>query len=250
MTMSNEHALAEAAGEAFFERAERRLEALFTEHRVSDPSELTPEKAGEIFTRAITEAAADFPSANLAALARGTRSFAHPAFLLALERVSIAMTFRSDPLAPAAGVHAAVVLAGFGLPVAPFDLVKGSILEEPSNDIDTVVSQFARWKAAYVGYNTCDAPFYVLYTDCLRTLINRVPVHTNLKQVKQLFERPGRQRPSARPRPQLRLRHGDLRPPARRYDFDDVFVGLEPLCGVHRLQCRVADRRQGIRRAQ
>ena len=190
--MSSEHSLAAAAGAALFEKAELRLKALLAEHGVSDPTELTPSEAGELLMRALSETAAThFPSANLELLAHGARSFAHPAFPQAFERVSIAMTFPSDPLAPAAGVYAAIVLAGFGLPVAPFDLEKACVLEEPTNDIDTVVAQFARWKTAYVGYNVCAAPFYVLLTDCVHTLVKEVPVHPTLKQVKQLFERPG-----------------------------------------------------------
>ena len=38
------------------------------------------------------------------------------------------------------GIYAAVVLAGFGLPVAPFDLARTRILGKLSNDIDTVLS--------------------------------------------------------------------------------------------------------------
>jgi len=58
------------------------------------------------------------------------------------------------------GVYAAVVLAGFGLPVAPFDLLATRILAKPSNDIDTVLELFSSDKGALVGYNSCAAPFY------------------------------------------------------------------------------------------
>lgn len=46
-------------------------------------------------------------------------------------------------------------------------------------------------KGAFVGYNACAAPFYVLLTDCVRTLRQLVPVHPRLSEVKWLFERNG-----------------------------------------------------------
>jgi hypothetical protein len=48
------------------------------------------------------------------------------------------------------GVDAAVLLAGFGLAVAPFDFQHG-ILEKPTNDIDTVFAMFSRRPDALVG---------------------------------------------------------------------------------------------------
>jgi hypothetical protein len=89
------------------------------------------------------------------------------------------------------GIYAAVVLAGFGLPVAPFDLARTRILGKPSNDIDTVLSLFSPDKTAFVGYSTCDAPFYLLLTDCVRTLRELVPVHPRLSEVRKLFARTG-----------------------------------------------------------
>jgi hypothetical protein len=87
------------------------------------------------------------------------------------------------------GVRAAVVLAGFGLPVAPFDLKAMRILAKPSNDIDTVQALFSADKGAYVGYRTCDAPFYLLLTDCVRTLLQLVPTHPTLSEVRELLAR-------------------------------------------------------------
>jgi len=95
----------------------------------------------------------------------------------------------SDAFAMTTGVYAAIVLAGYGLPVAPFDLVTQCILAQPSNDIDTVLELFSSDKGAFVGYNVCAAPFYVLLTDCVRTLRQRTLSHPELSEVKQLFER-------------------------------------------------------------
>jgi len=93
------------------------------------------------------------------------------------------------------GIYAAVVLAGYGLPVAPFDLEAMRILAKPSRDIDTVRALFSADRGAYVGYSTCDAPFYLLLTDCVRSLRQLVPVHPRLSEVRQLFARTSRSLP-------------------------------------------------------
>jgi len=63
------------------------------------------------------------------------------------------------------------------------------VLATPSKDIDTVLSLFSRDKGAYVGYSSCEGPFYLLLTDCIRTLRQLVLVHPRLRQVKELFAR-------------------------------------------------------------
>jgi hypothetical protein len=144
----------------------------------------------EILLRAVGETtAAISPGANLEALRHGLKSFAHPAFFPALGRMQLSTKGDSDAFDMARGIYAAVVLSGFGLPVAPLDLATMRILAKPSNDIDTVLKRFSPAKGAFVGYNACTAPFYVLLTDCLRSLRRLVPVHPELSEVKFLFER-------------------------------------------------------------
>jgi hypothetical protein len=187
--MFNCHALADKAGALLFEKVERRLEALLAEQGASDPNELPRAVQGEILRRVMVETAAlNFPTANLEALDHGTRSFTHPAFVPAWDRVRSLTAIARDSFAMASGVDAAVLLAGFGLSVAPFDFILG-ILEEPSNDIDTVIAMFSRWKNAFVGYSSCDAPFYVLLTDCVRSLRKQVLAHPGLFDVGRLFAR-------------------------------------------------------------
>ena len=82
-----------------------------------------------------------------------------------------------------------MVLAALGLAVAPYDLEATRILEKPSNDIDTVLALFSRDETAFVGYDVCDAPFYLFMTDCGRTLRQRVPYDPELSELKMLFER-------------------------------------------------------------
>jgi hypothetical protein len=50
---------------------------------------------------------------------------------------------------------------------------------------------FSRWPNAFVGYSSCDAPFYVLVTDCVRTLRERAAAHPGLFDVRRLFARSG-----------------------------------------------------------
>jgi hypothetical protein len=186
--MFNRHALAGPAGFLLLRGVERRLEALLAGHGAADPSELPRALQGDLLRRAIVgTAAANFPTANLEALDHGTRSLVHPAFIPAWDRVRSSKV-GGDAFAMASGVDSAVLLAGFGLPVAPFDFNLG-ILEKPSNDIDTVLAMFSRWTDAFVGYNSCDAPFYVLLTDCIRSLRKQVSSHPGLCDVRRLIAR-------------------------------------------------------------
>lgn len=182
--------LAERASAIFFEKAERRLEALLAEHGVSNPDELPRALQWQLLQRASVEAAAaSFPKANLAMMRHQLSSFGHPAFLEAMDRMIVSCKFPSDAFEMTRGLHAAVVLAGYGLPVAPFDLKASRIVAKPSNDIDTVLELFSHDKAAHVGYSTCEAPFYLLLTDCVRTLRRLLTVDPRLSAVKELFAR-------------------------------------------------------------
>jgi hypothetical protein len=190
--MLNHHESARRAGALLFEMAAHRLDALLQEHGVSDPLDLPRDLAVELMRRALTETAAlHSPTANFKAMDHGFRWLTHPAFAPAVDRVMSSIDQDQDAFAMAAGIDAAVVLAGFGLPIAPFDLGEKRIVGKPSNDIDTVLHLFGGLENALVGYSVCAAPFYVLLTDCVRTLHEWVPVEPALAQVKGLFAREG-----------------------------------------------------------
>jgi hypothetical protein len=179
--MFNPDVLADRASMILFEKIERRLEALLAKHGVSNPDELPPSLQWQLLQHASIEAAAaNFPTANLAMMRHQLRSFGHSAFLAAMDRMIISCKYPSDAFEMTRGVHAAVVLAGYGLPVAPFDLAGMRIAATPSNDIDTVLELFYRDKGAYVGYSSCEAPFYLLLTDCIRSLRRRVKIDPRL----------------------------------------------------------------------
>jgi hypothetical protein len=131
----------------------------------------------------------------------------------------------SDAFAMTRGVYAAVVLAGFGLPVAPFDLMTVRTLAQPSNDIDTVLKLFSPDKGALVGYNVCRAPFYVLLTDCIRTLRQRALACPELSKVKELFERNNASLP---PDPGQRFVPGMAVSPRRPGDTVSTVALLDP----------------------
>jgi hypothetical protein len=188
--MPYSHTPADLVVSIFCQDAQRRLKSLLAEHGASEPGEVPVGVQKEILRRAAVEAvAANFPAVNPDVVDHSFRSFLHPAFLPALERMKLATRGASDAFELTRGVHAAVVLAGFGLPVAPFDLARASILGKPSNDIDTVLQLFSRDKGACVGYSTCAAPFYLLLTDCLRTFRELVTEHPDLSEVRSLIAR-------------------------------------------------------------
>jgi hypothetical protein len=188
--MFNSATLAEKASTILIEKTERRLEALLAQHGVSDPGELPRALQSQLLQSAIFEtAAATFPSGNLEMLKHGFQSFAHPAFLDAMDRMRVSCRSPSDAFEMTRGMYAAVVLAGYGLPVAPFDLNRPRILAKPTNDIDAVLDLFSSDKGAYVGYSSCDAPFYLLVTDCIRSMRRLVTTHPRASELKDLFAR-------------------------------------------------------------
>jgi hypothetical protein len=197
--MSDRNAFADAARAPLFERAEARFNSLLAEKGASHPTDVSVAVGRRLFRRAVVEtAAANFQGTDAECLARGSQSFTHPAFYPALERVRCAVALapslgdRDNIFRSATGVDAAVVLAGFGLPVAPFDREVDRILGQPSNDIDTVLSLFAHSsKNAVVGYSLCDAPFYVVLTNCIEALRQQLPISPELNGILQLFERSG-----------------------------------------------------------
>jgi hypothetical protein len=140
-------------------------------------------------------------------LRHGLRSFTHPAFNTAMERMRVSCRIPGDAFEMTSGMYAAVVLAGYGLPVAPFDLQAMRIVAKPSNDIDEVLNLFSRDKGAYVGYSSCEAPFYILLTDCIRSLGRLMPTDPRLSEARELFRRTGHSLP---PDPGRSFVHGSV----------------------------------------
>ena len=128
--MTDRHHSADKARASFFEKIEQRSQVLLAERGISPPSGVPLTLAVEISQRIMIEtAAANFPTADLGFLSHGLKSFSHPAFIAAWKRVRSSTPISDDALSMAKGVDAAVLLTGFGLPVAPFDFTVG-ILEK------------------------------------------------------------------------------------------------------------------------
>ncbi len=188
--MLDHHDSARPIGALHIERAAHRLDAMLHEHGVPDPLDLPLDLAVELMRRALIETATQHPpTADFNPMDHGFRSFMHPAFAAALTEVKSSINSDREVFAIAAGIDAAVVLAGFGLPVAPFDLEDKRIIGKPSNDIDSVLRLFRGLENAPIGYSVCAAPFYVLLTDCIRTLHERIHVEAALAQIEHLFAR-------------------------------------------------------------
>ena len=194
--MFNRDHPADEAGAPLYENVVPRVEALLAEYGASHPSELPHEVAAKILHSVLLKIVGpNCPTAALRLLIRAVRrcvrdisSFGHPAFFPAWERVRLSTRAPANAFAMATGPDAAVVLAGYGFPVAPFEFGVGvGVLVEPSNDIDEVLAIFSRWTHAIVGYRSCDAPFYVLVTDCVRTLRERILSRPELSEAKMLF---------------------------------------------------------------
>lgn len=188
-----------------FKRAEPRLNQLLAEHGAKSPQDLPPELAGNILRQVMIEAAATVQGANVQALSHGLGAFMRDDFGPALKRAKAFAEEEKDAFSMVAGIDAAIVLAGFGMEVAPFDRKNPRILANPTNDIDAAKQNFLRWKTAFVGYSPCKAPFYILVTDCRKTLCDRLRTDPRLLPVRQLFERQGGKLPPDEKQP---FRHG------------------------------------------
>ncbi len=235
--------LAEKASAILFQNTEQHLEALLAEHGVRDSSELPRPLQLQLLERAMIGAAATtFPTGNLEMLQHGLRSASHPAFVSAMERMALSCRSAGDAFEMARGVHAAIVLAGWGLPVAPFDLEAMCIRAKPSRDIDTVQALFSADKGAYVGYSSCDAPFYLLQTDCISTLRQLVALHPR-RFGAEAAGCPPRRFAAAGSRASLQTRDRCYHSPGRRYNFDRRADRSESAGRLDHIVCRLASGR-------
>jgi hypothetical protein len=168
--MSSEREFMKAVAASLLQRATPRLNELLREHGVRHLSELPYEVMTKIRQRAILETAlTENPLANADGLRQTLQTLDNPQFLQALQRVK-KIAVPVDALEPTAGIDAAIFFAGLGLPVCPFDRFKLAPVGVASAEIDEVAKAFENRKSAYVGYSPNLAPFYLVVTDCYRTL--------------------------------------------------------------------------------
>lgn len=206
-------------------RAEPRLNQLLAEHGARTPQDLPQDLAGQILRQVMIEIAATVQGANVEALGHGLSAFMREDFGPAFKRAKEWVQAETDAFSMAAGIDAGIVLAGFGMEVAPFDRKSPRILAQPSNDIDAVKREFLKYKTALVGYSPCKAPFYILITDCRKTLANRLRTDPRLQTVRHLFERQGGKLP---PEEGQSFRHGVSIFPRERGDKIEMFWLPDP----------------------
>lgn len=179
-----------AALERMIELAQPKLAEALARHGAASPDQLPVEIAVQIFRDVLVAIAVkSFPTADINAIGHISKALWHPLFAPAVARTRERLEAPSDAFAVAAGVDAAIVLAAFGLEVAPFDRKRNQILAETTNDIDEVAANFARWKTAYVGYSPCDVPFYALITDCVRSMMPQIARHPDLGEAAKVLAR-------------------------------------------------------------
>ena len=198
--------IASTALKELLERMQPKLDAALRAHGVESPKQLPPGVSSKIFEQAMLHTAADsFPGAQIDAMKHGLNAFMDPRFNAAFKKVERQLSTGFDAFGPAQGIDTAIVLAAFGMPVAPVDRKTFKILAEPSNSLDEVISCFSRYKTAYVGYSVCELPFYILVTDCVNSARDIVASKPGFAEVRGLLHRDNVQIPSSRMRP---FQHG------------------------------------------
>ncbi|MBS0220376.1 MAG: hypothetical protein JSR91_06500 [Proteobacteria bacterium] len=155
---------------SLLKRATPRLNELLREYGVQHLSELPHEAMTKVRRQAILETVlTENPLADADGLRRTLQTLDDPLFIRSFQRVR-KDAVPVDAFEPTAGIDAAIFFAGLGLPVCPFDRRSLVPMGGASAGIEEVAKAFANRKTAYVGYSPNLAPFYLLLTDCYRTL--------------------------------------------------------------------------------
>ncbi|MFS2109234.1 hypothetical protein ACCC88_06090 [Sphingomonas sp. Sphisp140] len=166
------------------------LERKLKELGVSSPEDLPREVGIKILVDASTEAALiNFPHANVEKLQHGLRSFSSPRFGASFREAKRVVDKSTDAFEMCVGPDAAIVLAAFGVKVAPFDRRTLRIVGQPSNDIDAVAGMFDKMKTAFVGFSPCDEQFYCLVTDSLSDLKRKLESENRLEPIRKILSR-------------------------------------------------------------
>jgi hypothetical protein len=194
--------LLDLGAQLFGQAVEPILKRKMRELGITDPKQLPHDVAVRTLIEASTEAALfNFPHANVAKLEHGLRSFTDALFAPAMDNVRKIVDRSTDAFDMCVGTDAALVMAAFGVAVAPLDKRTRTLLAEPSTDLKQVAASFAKLKTALVGYNTCEAQFYCLVTDSLSDLKTKLVTEPRLQPVASILGRIGDALPPANGRP-------------------------------------------------
>lgn len=193
-----------AFGGEYVRMVAEALDRKLAERGVSDLGQLRRTEAEQLYRSALFEVAAKNPTADLALLDRLVTALFRDDVMEALQRVRAEIANGYPPIRAAMGKDAALVLAFFGLPVAPLDLDTGDFLAPPSADFDQVAATFDAFPGATVAYSTCNAQFYVLFTECMNSLARMISEVSLGERVRALFERDNQPLPQANHQPLTR----------------------------------------------
>lgn len=175
--------------ETIAQQAEPILKRKLEGFGVTSPQELPSALSKEIFISAFREGAKiAFPDINPDKLTSALKAFSDDNFRQSHKLMS-SIEEPKDAFEPARGRSAAIVMAGFGLPVAPFDVSTGELLAPYSTDLETIRTAFGETDEYIVCYNSAEAEFYSLQTDCTKTLASKIKYNKAARPIRALFKR-------------------------------------------------------------
>jgi len=176
-------------GKELLGRAEARLNEKLAARGLTALNETSLDVQEQLVREAIIETAFQVPGADLALLNSILDGVFRAELLDALRTILPGLSSPFEALDFASGADAALIMAFFGLPVAPMERGSGQITAPLSANLDQVAANFEATDADLVGYSTCEAPFYVLFTDCHDTVARMLRSEAKLDRIRTLFER-------------------------------------------------------------
>lgn len=195
----------QSAGAELLEKAGRLLDAKVAAWGPQSFDELPPSAQETLYREAIMETAVQVAGADLNLLSRVLDATFNPRFQHALKRTLSEINGAYDAFDLATGADHALLLAFFGLPVAPMETESGDLVGTPTTDMARVVDMFDNTDAHLVGYITSQAPFYVIFGDCQDSLAEHIANTPKLERVRALFERDGLPLPTPQGEPFVKV---------------------------------------------
>lgn len=191
MDQSDFDAFALMAGEEMLKRVGAAVERKLAARGLANMSEISPDIQEQLYREAAMETAIHMPGIDLTMLNRVLDGIFRSDLSDAVQRLLSRSGEPFDAFDFASGRDAAVLMAFFGLPVAPMERVSGAITSPLTTEIDAVVEAFETSQADLVGYSSALAPFYVLITDCQDTVAQVLKTEPKAARIAALFERDG-----------------------------------------------------------
>lgn len=189
MNPSDFDPFAQLMGQELLGRAVDRLNEKLAARGLTALDQTSVDVQEQFVREAITETAFLVPGADLAMLNSILDGVFRSELRDALQAILPGLSAPFEALDFASGVDAALIMAFFGLPVAPMERGSGQITSPLSVDLGQVAADFDAIDADLVGYSTCEAPFYVLFTDCHDTVARLLRSEVKLDRIRTLFER-------------------------------------------------------------